>query len=303
MLESQFVRLLNFEGKAMNIIASNKCHGGYWKRYQHFSNSCQCEMTFSIYFPSGYQGSYEFQQAPQSSSLPALFWLSGLTCNDQNFVQKAHVEQAANQFGFIIIAPDTSPRGIEIEGQDDTYDFGSGAGFYLNATREPWAKHYQMETYISQELYAAVVEQLPVDHARVGIFGHSMGGHGALTLALNYPEQFRSVSAFAPICHPVTCDWGKKAFSGYLQTAAEALRYDACELIKQGKRVTALMVDQGDADEFLAEQLGTEALIDVCQQHKIAAQITMRPGYDHSYFFIASFVAQHLAFHAEQLTS
>ncbi|WMS87460.1 S-formylglutathione hydrolase [Pleionea litopenaei] len=288
----------------MQVIESNKCHDGYWKRFKHQSTACQSEMTFSVFFPKGYAADVsinQFSLHDSNLSYPTLFWLSGLTCTDQNFVQKAHVEKAANQWNMLIVAPDTSPRDAGLAGEEDDYDFGTGAGFYLDATKQPWSEHYNMHRYVSEELYQLITQTLPVATEQMGIFGHSMGGHGALTIALKHPDKFKSVSAFAPICQPTQCDWGKKAFAGYLDDIADATMYDACALIEQGKRVSALLVDQGTEDNFYPDQLRTESLVEHCDKFNIPATIRMQPGYDHSYFFIATFIEEHIAFHAQQL--
>lgn len=253
-------------------------------------------MTFSIYLPEIAESSH--------NPLPALFWLSGLTCTDRNFVEKAHVEARANELGMIIVAPDTSPRGVNIKGEDDSYDFGSGAGFYLDATESPWAENYRMYSYISVELYDLILSGFPVDPQRMGIFGHSMGGHGALTLALKHPEKFRSVSAFAPVCSPSDCPWGQKALTGYLGSDRQSWRqYDTCSLIKAGNTVASILVDQGMQDQFLKEQLNPEKLESLCKDKKIPVTINRRQGYDHSYFFISSFIGDHLSYHHKNLDS
>jgi len=275
------------------IVQQNKCHGGYWKRLRHNSYVTKSTMTFSVFLPNLSEDVLNF---------PALFWLSGLTCDDQNFVQKAHVEAVANELGMIIIVPDTSPRGLDIAGQHDSYDFGESAGFYLDATLAPWSTNYQMYSYITMDLYELVLSRYPVDPDRVGIFGHSMGGHGALTIALKEPAKFRSVSAFAPICSPFHCPWGQKALTGYLgENKEQWLQYDSCELIKSGKRVAAILVDQGEADEFLPTQLKPDLLRQACQDAAIDLQLNIREGYDHSYFFIRSYVEEHVRYHHLQL--
>ncbi|WP_144393405.1 S-formylglutathione hydrolase [Pleionea sediminis] len=280
----------------MKLLEQHKCFDGYWQRYEHFSSSCQCEMTFSIFLP------FDVQQGETKDKKAALFWLSGLTCNDQNFVQKAACERYAVQHQMIIVAPDTSPRGVDIEGEDDDWDFGSGAGFYLDATKKPWQSNYNMYTYIVDELFKLVTEQFPIDVKRIGISGHSMGGHGALTIGLKHPDQFRSVSAFAPICAPSQVAWGKKAFSGYLEQGCELEQYDACQLIAKGYRVPHIKVDQGKADDFLEPQLKPELLLQACHEAEVPLELSIRDGYDHSYFFIASFIDDHIAYHKAQLS-
>lgn len=276
------------------LIQQNKCQGGYWKRLKHNSYETKCDMTFSVFLP---------QLGRDVLNYPALFWLSGLTCDDQNFVQKAHAEAMANDLGMILIVPDTSPRGLDIAGQHDRYDFGEAAGFYLDATEAPWVVNYQMASYVATELYELVLSRFPIDPHRVGVFGHSMGGHGALTLALKEPKKFRSVSAFAPICSPCHCPWGVNAFTGYLgDDKSKWQSYDACELIKNGAEVPSILVDQGSDDEFLGEQLNPELLRQACLDSGIDLQLNIQEGYDHSYFFISSFIGQHLRYHHRQLS-
>jgi len=276
-----------------NIMQVNKCHSGYWKRLRHDSYITKCDMTFSVFMP---------QLSEDVLNVPALFWLSGLTCDDQNFVQKAHAEAMANQLGMIIVVPDTSPRGLDIAGQHDSYDFGEAAGFYLDATEPGWVTNYQMYSYIILDLYELALSRFPIDPDRVGIFGHSMGGHGALTIALKNPRKFRSVSAFAPVCSPMQCPWGSKAFSGYLGADQQSwLQYDACELIKSGHKVQSILVDQGAEDEFLGEQLKPENLRTACRNASIDLELNLHEGYDHSYFFISTFIDRHLTYHHQQL--
>jgi S-formylglutathione hydrolase len=248
-------------------------------------------MIFAIYLP------------PQAETqpVPLLWWLSGLTCTDENFMQKAGAQRLAAELGIAIICPDTSPRGVNLPGEDDSYDFGSGAGFYVNATQEPWSKHYRMYDYVTQELPALARELFPLTD-RQAISGHSMGGHGALVLALRNPQSYVSVSAFAPIVNPVSCPWGQKAFAGYLGDDRDAwAAYDACELIRNGARTTELFIDQGESDNFLQEQLKPALLEQVCREQKHPLTLRYQPGYDHSYFFIASFIDEHLRFHAKHL--
>lgn len=240
------------------------------------------------------------------AKLPVLWWLSGLTCTHQNAMEKAEYRAACAQHGIIFICPDTSPRGPDRNGDsvpdDDAYDFGQGAGFYVDATQDPWATHFQMRTYIEEELPALLAAHFPLDMARQGISGHSMGGHGALTTALRNPARFRSVSAFAPIASPINCPWGQKALSVYLgPDQAKWREYDACALIEDGARLPALLVDQGTADDFLDTQLKTPLLAEAVAAAGMAAMIRMQDGYDHSYFFISTFMAEHVAWHAERL--
>ncbi|MGE3928357.1 MAG: S-formylglutathione hydrolase, partial [Lautropia sp.] len=250
-------------------------------------------MRFGVYLP------------PLASErrVPVLYWLSGLTCTEENFVVKAGAQRAAAELGVAIITPDTSPRGLGYPGEDERYDFGTGAGFYVDATEAPWSRGYRMYSYVADELPALVAAHLPVDPQRAGIFGHSMGGHGALTIALKHPDQFRSVSAFAPICSPMRCPWGELALSRYLGDDRAAWRdYDATALIAaRGWRGPKILVDQGTADNFLAEQLKPELLEAACASAGVPLELRRQDGYDHSYFFIATFIADHLRFHAAQL--
>ena len=274
-------------------ISDVRCFGGRQLRYKHTSASLDCDMHFSIYLPP---------QAEQGS-VPVLYWLSGLTCTDENFVTKAGAQQAAAEHGIAIVAPDTSPRGEGVpDDPDGAYDFGLGAGFYVNATEAPWSQHYRMYDYIVDELPTLIAEYFPVDVARSGIFGHSMGGHGALTIALKNPEKYRSVSAFAPICAPSECPWGEKALGRYLgEDRASWRAHDAVALLEEGAILAPLKVDQGSADSFLEEQLKTERLIETLNKRGDKADVRYREGYDHSYFFIATFIAEHIAFHAGHL--
>lgn len=274
------------------LISATKSFGGWIKRYKHRSTVLNCDMVFAIYLPP---------QA-ETTSVPLLWWLSGLTCTDENFMQKAGAQQVAAKLGIAIVCPDTSPRGVNIPGEDDSYDFGSGAGFYVNATQEPWAKHYRMYDYIAEELPTLVHANFPLN-GKESISGHSMGGHGALVLALRQPGRFASVSAFAPIVNPSTCPWGEKAFQGYLgddqSTWAE---YDACALIKKGLSKQPLFIDQGTADNFLTEQLRPELLEHMCHQRQHPIVLRLQEGYDHSYFFVATFIDDHLRYHAQHLS-
>ncbi len=248
-------------------------------------------MTFSAFVPDG------------DGPFPVLWYLSGLTCTHANVTEKGEYRAACAEAGIIFIAPDTSPRGDNVP-DDDAYDFGKGAGFYVDATEEPFARHYQMRSYIETELPALIAAQFPVDMSRQGITGHSMGGHGALTIGLRNPDRFKSISAFAPICHPIDCPWGEKALGGYLGEDRNAWRdYDAVSLIQDGARVDALRVDQGEADQFLDEQLKPDALRAACAEAGIDLSLGLHPGYDHSYYFISSFMADHLRWHAERLKS
>ncbi|MFK7730251.1 MAG: S-formylglutathione hydrolase [Pseudomonadales bacterium] len=279
----------------MEQISTNKMFGGEQRRYQHRSETLNCDMQFAVYLP------------PQvkDGNVPVLYWLSGLTCTDENFVQKAGAQQFAARYGMAIVCPDTSPRGEGVaDDAEAAYDFGLGAGFYVNATEAPWSDHYRMYDYVREELPALLSDGLGLDHRRCAISGHSMGGHGALTIALKNPGQFQSVSAFSPICSPMSCPWGEKALGNYIGHNKEAWKeYDAVELISQAKAEDHLpiLVDQGDADNFLEEQLNTPMLVAASQDSDYAMRIRMQPGYDHSYFFIASFIEQHMQFHAQNL--
>lgn len=250
-------------------------------------------MHLSVYLP------------PQArhGRVPVVFWLSGLTCTDQNFVTKAGAQRYAAQHGLALVAPDTSPRGEGVpDDPEGDYDFGLGAGFYLNATQAPWSAHYRMYDYIVEELPGLLAPSLPLELDRAAICGHSMGGHGALVIALKNPERFRSVSAFAPICAPSACPWGQKAFSRYLGEDPEQWRaWDTTALLSQVSARPPALVDQGTADNFLAAQLLTPRLAEACEAHDWPLQLRMQEGYDHSYFFIASFIGEHLAFHAGHL--
>ena len=280
---------------SMQQIESVRCFDGQQLRFKHSSKTLHCEMTFSVYLPP---------QA-ESEKLPVLYWLSGLTCNDQNFVQKAGAQKYAAELGIIIITPDTSPRGDGVpDDPKGDWDFGLGAGFYVNATQEPWRLHYQMYDYICEELPALANKSLPVDSERCGIFGHSMGGHGALTLGLKNPHKFKTISAFAPISSPINCPWGQKALGNYLgDNRDEWANNDSCELIRKlGDIPQPILVDQGEADNFLEEQLKPELLQQAFNDAKGDFELRLQPGYDHSYFFIASFIGEHLQFHYRHLS-
>lgn len=278
----------------MEQVGSNKSFGGQQLRYRHTSDTLHCDMHFSVYLPP----------AATAGNVPVLYWLSGLTCTDENFVTKAGAAQYAAEHGIAIVAPDTSPRGEGVpDDPEAAYDFGLGAGFYVNATQAPWAQHYQMYDYVTQELPALVSAHCPIDSARASISGHSMGGHGALTIALKNPAQYRSVSAFSPICSPLNCPWGEKALGGYLGENRETWAdYDACALLRSAKDHLPMLVDQGDADNFLEEQLKPGLLQEAAEAVGYPVTLRMQPGYDHSYFFIASFIGEHIAFHARHLS-
>lgn len=276
----------------MEEVAANRSFGGWHKRFKHRSDVLDCDMIFAAYLPP----------AAEEGPVPALWWLSGLTCTDQNFMEKAGAHRMAAELGVAIVCPDTSPRGVDLPGEDDSYDFGAGAGFYLNATRAPWNRHYHMFDYVTEELHGLVSSNLPVSD-RQAISGHSMGGHGALICALRKPDQYRSVSAFAPINNPMECDWGKKAFSGYLGNDREAWKaWDASELIRAHGSDHSILIDQGEADNFLHDgQLRPEALESACKDAGVELELRRQPDYDHSYFFIASFIDDHLRYHARHL--
>ncbi|WP_222565733.1 S-formylglutathione hydrolase [Novilysobacter antarcticus] len=274
----------------MKQIEQHASFGGSQEVWQHASSTLGVDMNFAVYLPP------QAKQGP----CPVLYWLSGLTCNEQNFITKAGAQAYAAKHGVILIAPDSSPRGEGVA-DDEAYDLGQGAGFYLNATREPWAKHYRMYDYITQELPALVDAHFPTTTAR-GISGHSMGGHGALVIALRNPGMFRSVSAFSPIVAPSQVPWGEKAFSAYLGDDREAWKqWDATALVAKAGERLPLLVDQGDADNFLDEQLRPHLLQQACEVAGHPLTLRMQPGYDHSYYFIASFIGEHIAHHAKAM--
>ncbi|MEV4779508.1 S-formylglutathione hydrolase [Burkholderia sp. LMU1-1-1.1] len=282
----------------LELISEHACFGGTQRFYRHDSREIGLPMRFSVFIPERADGANADQ-----TRMPALFYLAGLTCNEETFMIKAGAQRAAAQAGLILIAPDTSPRGAGVAGETDSWDFGVGAGFYLDATQEPWSRHYRMYSYI-HELRELVVKELPVDGARLGIFGHSMGGHGALTMALKRPDVFRSVSAFAPIAAPSKCPWGQKAFNGYLgdDTAAWA-RYDA-SLLMAGLKTpfpAGILIDQGLGDKFLAEQLYPEAFEEACRAAAQPLELRRHARYDHGYYFISTFMEDHIRFHARNL--
>ncbi len=276
----------------MKIVNDQRCFGGRQLRVAHRARALACDMHFSIYLPP---------QAEQER-VPVMYWLSGLTCTDENFVTKAGAQRYAAEQGVAIVAPDTSPRGDQVpDDPDGAYDLGLGAGFYVDATQAPWSTHYRMYEYTAAELPELVEQHFPVSAGQAGIFGHSMGGHGALTIALRNPDRFRSVSAFAPIVSPMRCPWGQKALANYLGDDREQWRqYDATELLA-GASPMPVLVDQGEADQFLQEQLKTELLVEALDRAGFTAEVRMQPGYDHSYFFIASFMGDHIGFHRNNL--
>jgi len=277
----------------LETVSENRSFGGTQGVYRHHSAATGTEMTFAVFVPEHAGG----------ARLPVLFYLSGLTCTHANVMEKGEYRRACAEHGIILVAPDTSPRGEGVP-DDEAYDFGQGAGFYVDATEEPWAANFQMRSYIERELPEAIAGNFPVDMARQGIFGHSMGGHGALTVSLRNPGRFRSTSAFAPIVSPLHCPWGEKALTGYIGPDREKWReYDACALIEDGARLPDLLVDQGHADNFLEEQLKTHLLDEACRNVDMPATIRMQEGYDHSYYFISTFMGDHIAWHAERLNS
>ncbi len=280
---------------SLQKLSANKVFGGQHVRYAHQSAVLKSKMEFAVYLPP---------QAEQGKKLPVVYWLSGLTCNDENFMQKAGAFKAASELGLILVAPDTSPRGETVaDDPEGAYDFGLGAGFYLNATQTPWAEHYHMYDYVVDELPQLIEEHFPASDKR-SISGHSMGGHGALIAALREPQRFQSVSAFAPICQPTQCPWGEKAFSNYLGDDRETWQeWDASLLMAKATAQLPMLVDQGDADNFLAEQLNPAALEQAAKQVDYPLTLRMQSGYDHSYFFISTFIEEHLRFHAKALSA
>ncbi len=275
----------------LTTVATTKAHGGIQGVYRHASATTGTDMTFSVFVPD----------RPAGAALPVVWYLSGLTCTHANVTDKGEYRAACAEHGLIFVAPDTSPRGDGVPDAPE-YDFGQGAGFYVDATEPPWAEHFRMWSYVTAELPEVVAARFPVDTSRQGIMGHSMGGHGALTIGLTFPDRFRAVSAFAPIVAPGHVPWGEKALGGYLGPDRAAWRrHDAVALIEDGARVPALLVDQGDADQFLSEQLRPDLLVDVCAATGIDLTLRRQPGYDHSYAFISTFMADHLAWHAARL--
>jgi S-formylglutathione hydrolase len=278
----------------MELLSENRSHGGRQLVVKHASATCRCDMAFSIFLPP---------QAEQGGTLPVVCYLSGLTCTPMNVTEKGEYRAACAELGLIFVAPDTSPRGEDVRDVDE-YDFGKGAGFYVDATEEPWSKNFQTWTYVTEELPALLAAEFPVDMARQGITGHSMGGHGALTIALRNPGRFRSVSAFAPIVAPSQVPWGQKALAGYLgEHRALWRKHDAVALIEDGARLPEILVDVGTADPFLEQELRPELLEPACADAGIALTLRRQPGYDHSYYFISTFMADHLRWHSERLAA
>ncbi|WP_422366548.1 S-formylglutathione hydrolase [Pelagibius sp.] len=277
----------------LTIVSQQRCFEGTQGFYSHESAVCGGVMNFSVFQPP---------QAKDGAKVPLVTFLSGLTCTEENFTTKAGAQRVAAELGIMLLVPDTSPRGAGYPGEDNDYDFGSGAGFYLDATETPWSERYKMYSYVTQELPTLMGEHFPVDMERQGIFGHSMGGHGAITIHLKNPGVYRSVSAFAPICAPSLCPWGRKAFAGYLgddETAWED--YDSCTLIRRQPSDAQIFIDQGAEDPFLSEQLKPDLLVAACEEAGQRFEFRMQPDYDHSYYFIQTFVEDHLRHHAKAL--
>jgi len=277
----------------LKMIKEHRCHGGRMVYYSHWSEVVSGDMNFGVYYPP---------QMTEDAKMPALTYLAGLTCNEETFLIKGGAQQYAARHGIILVAPDTSPRGAGVEGEDDGWDFGTAAGFYINATRGDWAKNYRMEDYVTKELQAIMKNCLGVDVDNQGIFGHSMGGHGALTLGFKHPDIYKSISAFAPICSPTYCPWGAKAFSGYIGTDhAQWKQHDAVELIRtmDKNQYKPILVDQGLSDEFLNEQLKPNLLEQVCTETNFPLTLRYHEGYDHSYYFMNTFMEDHINHHAE----
>ena len=288
------VTIISLKATMLELISEHPCFGGVQRFYRHHSGVIGLPMRFAVFIPP----------APHSGPLPTLFYLAGLTCNEETFMSKAGAQRVAARDGLMLVAPDTSPRGAGIAGESDAWDFGAGAGFYVDATEAPWNTHYRMDSYIT-ELHAIVVAELNADPARTGIFGHSMGGHGALVLALRRPDLFRSVSAFAPIAAPSRCPWGEKAFGAYLGPDRAAwAQYDASALMAQQHAPFAqgILIDQGLADKFLAEQLHPDVFEEACEQAGQRVEVRRHVGYDHGYYFISTFIEDHLRFHRQNLS-
>ena len=276
----------------LTTISEQSCFGGRQGVYSHASAACGVNMRFAVFQPP---------QALAGETVPLVTYLSGLTCTEENFVVKAGAQRAASELGLMVVAPDTSPRGPEVA-DDEAYDLGSGAGFYLDATEDPWSRHYKMYSYVTRDLAQAVAANFPADANRQGIFGHSMGGHGALTIHLKHPEVYRSASAFAPVSAPMRCPWGEKAFTAYLGSDRESWKpYDTTELVKASPSGAKLLIDQGAADQFLEDQLKPDLLVEACEDAGQHFELRLQPGYDHSYFFIQTFIEDHLRHHAAEL--
>ncbi len=280
--------------KNLTIVSKNKIADGWVKKFNHSSDVLDCQMTFSIFLPP---------QA-ENQKVPVLYWLSGLTCTDDNFMQKAGAQRVASELGLAIVAPDTSPRGEGVaDDPNGIYDLGLGAGFYVNATEAPWSEHYKMYDYVTKELPGLIQKNFSINNEKASISGHSMGGHGALICSLKNPGLYRSVSAFSPIVAPSQCPWGEKAFSHYLgKDKSSWKQYDSCELIKQATEQLPILIDQGDADDFLNEQLKPERLEQACKETNYPLTLRMQKGYDHSYYFISTFIEDHLRYHSKWLS-
>jgi len=279
--------------ETLSPVSQSLSFGGVQAVYAHDARETRCRMRFGLFLPPH----------ADAGRVPVLYWLSGLTCTEENFIAKAGAQRVAAELGLAIVVPDTSPRGLGFQGEADAYDFGLGAGFYVDATRAPWSDGYRMYSYVTDELPAYVAAHFPVDPERTGIFGHSMGGHGALVIAIRNRDRYRSVSAFAPIVSPMRCPWGEKALAGYLGDNRGAWRaYDATALIEdRGYPGRAILVDQGTRDPFLERELKPQLLAEACERAGVALDLRMRDGYDHSYYFIATFIDEHLRFHAHAL--
>ena len=276
----------------MRVVSEHACFGGVQRFLAHDSRECATEMRFAVYEPP---------QARQRG-VPVLYYLAGLTCTEETFMIKAGAQRVAAELGLMLVAPDTSPRQPRLPGDDASWDFGLGAGFYVDAVEAPWSAHYRMYSYVTRELPSLIAEHFPADTSRQGIFGHSMGGHGALVCALRNPDRYRSLSAFAPIAAPMRCPWGRKAFTGYLGgDESRWLDYDASVLVAQRPFHSPILVDQGAGDKFLVEQLNPEVFADACRRSGQAFDLRMHGGYDHGYYFIQTFVEEHLRWHARQL--
>lgn len=278
----------------LEVVSEHRCFKGVQRFYRHASATIGLPMKFSVFIP----------EAATQGRVPVLFYLAGLTCTEETFAIKAGAQRYAAEHGLMLVAPDTSPRGAGVPGEDDSWDFGTGAGFYVDATEPGWSTHYRMESYVTDELFTLATTELPGDAARAGIFGHSMGGHGALLLALRHPEKYRSVSAFAPIAAPTRCPWGEKAFGGYLGSDRSTwAAHDASALMSTRSTPfpEGILIDQGLADNFLEKQLYPEAFEAACEQAKQPLTLRRHDGYDHGYYFISTFIADHLAFHAKRL--
>jgi len=281
-------------GTNLELISEQRCFGGTQGFYRHRSEATGTPMRFAVYVP------------PQAADghVPVLYFLAGLTCTEETATIKAGAQRHASRHGLMLVMPDTSPRGAGIDGEDDEWDFGTGAGFYVDATTARWSEHYRMRTYVADELRNLVNRGFPVRSDATGIFGHSMGGHGALTLALEFPDIYRSVSAFAPICSPTRCPWGEKAFSGYFGDDRERWQaHDATDLVRTGRRSGPILIDQGDQDQFLAEQLYPHEFGEACAEAGQELNLRMQPGYDHSYYFIQTFMRDHIEHHSNCLSS